>query len=58
MDPIQLALTIQVLEEFMASPECTVPPEARKSFEDLVEFVKFVHMAGGPEILPEPSAGV
>lgn len=58
MNPTQLALTIQVIEEFMASPECTVPPETRQSLEDLVEFVKFVHMAGGPEILPEPSAGV
>ena len=58
MEPTQLALTIQVIEEFMASPECTVPPEIRQSLEDLVEFVKFIHMAGGPEILTEPYAGV
>ena len=57
MDPTQLALTIRVIEEFMASPECTVPPETRQALEDLVEFVKFVHLAGGLDILPEPSGG-
>ncbi|WP_160315837.1 hypothetical protein [Leptospirillum ferriphilum] len=58
MDPAQLALTIQVLEEFMADPDSAVPPGTRQALLDLVEFVKFMHMAGGPEMPTGPFPGV
>lgn len=51
MNPEQLALAVQILEEFVASPpENPATFETREALEELIEFVKTFHLSLGGEM--------
>ncbi len=56
MNPENLVLAVTILEEFAGSPpDSPASPEVRQALEDLIEFVKLVHLAPEADMMfPSP----